>query len=193
MLKANRMNRTPGNHVGLHTLEERTIARRERVGIRNIVKATTGAIIPVGFDIVALNGPSTPIPGFNPYGLSKAWVDYNGGRACLKAAQPHSWLAKALAGLPANQAATALLNHPDTKGSDFDERLPILGDALLISDTREHCILQPRTQPYQLIDMQIFSPMLRTPHDIVPCSWKPWIFFHKEPCASDIFAMNMRW
>ena len=49
MATKNRLNPNPESRATLKQLEQRGILRREKVGIRNIIRAETDTVEPVGF------------------------------------------------------------------------------------------------------------------------------------------------
>jgi hypothetical protein len=165
--------------------------------VRNILRADTGLVEPIGFDVNELHGSywrNPALPNFSAVYPSQAWVGYDGGRARLLAIEAYdSYSASRLALFPENNAAAELVQQPCTRGSTFHGLCPIVGDALLITDMREHTILRPFRQDYTADDIAFFASMLVTPHDVIECERYPWIFFREEPREIDIIATKLRW
>jgi hypothetical protein len=128
MTKTNRMNRSPTSRATLRELERKGVLRRQRVGIRNIIRADGGEVETIGFDVNELHGSNWKNPAlanFTAAWPSEAWVGYNGGRARLIATQPYSLTpTEKLMGFPVNEVAAALLKQPCTKGSGLDSGRP---------------------------------------------------------------------
>ena len=201
MPTANRMNRKPESRATLLELERKGVLRRERIGIRNIIHASTGGVQRVGFDINELHGSLWRNPqllNFCPAAqFATGWVGYGGARAFLSATQGRAeWEGHPLdlsSHFPVNALATELLNQPCTKNASFSDKVPILGDAVLTTDHRQHWILRPYRREYSEDELSFFASMIATPHDLMTSTWRPSIFFHEEPREIDIIAMKLKW
>ncbi len=197
MTKANRMNRSAESRATLRELERKGVIWRERIGIRNIIRASTGLIEPIGLNIDALHGSYRDDPTLIHFRIrwpSEAWVGFNGGRARLVGVQPYSEAKLGpLSDSPVNTIATNLLRQESTKGSSFYSDQEVRGDAVLLTDHREHCVLQPSSRNCTPDDLSFFGSMLSTPNSIVERWGRSSILFHEEPREHDIIAMKLRW
>src|SRR3954454_14830765 len=86
-----RTNPNPNNRPYLRDLEKDHILTREKVGIRNIIRAETGVVEPQGFNLnVYRAGPQHELPNFHPNAPRwGGWVSYNGGRADITVSPGH--------------------------------------------------------------------------------------------------------
>jgi len=202
MATKNRLNPNPESRATLKQLEQRGILRREKVGIRNIIRAATDTVEQVGFDLSELHGDywrDPTLPNFCPGAvIVSAWVGYNNGRASIAATQGREgWQGHVLdvsTHFPENRLATALLRQDCTKGSYFNKKLPMHGDAVLVTDVRAHWIFQPSCRIATAEDLEVFDGMLVSPRDLIASRWSgPCIFFHAEPCWQDLIALKLRW
>jgi hypothetical protein len=89
MLKKNRLNPNAESRATLLELDTKGILHRERVGLRNVIRAATSTVELIGFDLDALHGPvwrNPALPNFAPGALTvSGWVGYNNGRARITA------------------------------------------------------------------------------------------------------------
>jgi hypothetical protein len=92
-----------------------------------------------------------------------------------------------------NDAATELLRQPRTKASTLDDEPPDVGDAVLVTDHREHCSMQPTRGDYTSDDLEFFATMLTTPHSVIIRGNPSLILFHEEPNEIDIIGLTLSW
>jgi hypothetical protein len=195
--KSNRMNRCASSRATLRELERKGVLWRDRIGVRHIIRASTGAIERIGLNVDELHGPYRGDPtlsNFRTVWQCEAWVGYNGGRARLIGTQVYPCIPpERLADFPVNHAATELIRQASTKGCTFYPTCEIVGDAVLVTDHREHCVLQPKRRDFTADDLAFFGSMLATPHSHI-FRWGHYcILFHEEPRELDIIAMKLRW
>lgn len=197
MTKSNRMNRSAESRATLRELERKGVLYRERIGLRHIIRANTGLVEAIGLNVDALHGSvhdDPALPHFKSVWPREAWVDFDGGRARLMGAQAHPWTDPSrLRDCPANSVATALMKQSSTKGSSFYADQEVLGDAVLVTDHREHCLLQPNCRNCTRDDLKFFGSMLSTPSSFVERWGRSSILFHEEPRELDIIAIKLRW
>jgi hypothetical protein len=201
MPKKNRLNPNPANRSALLNLKKKGVLRRQQVGIRHIIRASTNTVETIGFDLTELHGwYSTGLSNFG-YNTDCAigWVTYNGGRADLRGTQgvgaSKDRLRDFSRRFPVNQLATDLINQKCTKGVYYDPALPVRGDAALVTDMRAHWYFSCYNPNVSIQDIQDFNSMLTSPRDLIPgySGRNPWIFFHQEPNERDIIMTMMRW
>jgi hypothetical protein len=199
MAKSNRVKPNPASRSALADLNRRGILRREKVGIRNIVRASTGVVESVGLHHYGLYPPSERLPNFHPNAPRvSAWVTYDSGRAEITATPGHrSWAGTPydLSSIfPLNRIAGELLHQSDTKCSaGIDPGMRFYGDAVLVTDSRMHWVF--RNTQAEAEEIEVFDAMLSTPRQILT-PWQnanPVIFFLEEPNPTDLVALKMRW
>ncbi len=202
MAKQNRLNPKPTSRPSLRSLETKGILSRELVGIRNIVRAATASVEPVGFNLHDLHGSCTrDLQNFYPgVCYASGWVGYNGGRAEILATQGRKGYEGHLLDVsrhyPVNDLATNLLSQPCTRNGRYDPDVPVYGDALLITDRRMHWVFRTWKREASPEEVEMFNnDMLVSPRDLIAGhgGMNPWIFFHQEPCEQDIVALMLRW
>ncbi|WP_139219005.1 hypothetical protein [Bosea sp. CRIB-10] len=197
MTKINRMNRSASSRATLRELERKNILCRERIGVRHVIRANTGLIEAIGLNVDALHGSVRDDPTFEHFKFvwpREAWVEFNGGRARLTGVQAHSWIDPSrLRDVPVNRGATELVRKSSTKGNTFDADADVLGDAILVTDHREHCVLQPSCRNCTPDDLSFFGSMLSTPNSLLERWGRSYILFHEEPREHDIIAIKLRW
>jgi hypothetical protein len=198
MATKSRLNPNPTSRPTLKTLQDSRILGREKIGLRNIIRATTGVVEPFGYDIDGVrnfiqNEPSLSNFRHNAREL-RALVGYDGARAEMLATTSYSSLHGAAddvsSHFPVNSVATGILKQPCTKQCWFDPAIPIYGDAVLISDKRFHWVLpKGKTSDVEFADL---DAMLTTPRLISRRWW--WgtaMVFLEEPNQSDIFKIML--
>lgn len=202
MATKNRLNPNPESRATLRQLEERGILQREKVGIRNIIRAATDTVEQVGFNLADLYGAvwrEPALPNFCPAAvLVSGWVGYNNGRAHITATQGrdgwHGHVLDVSSHFGVNKIATDLLRQDCTKGACFNKTVPFYGDAVLVTDIRAHWIFRTSSPDVTAEDVELFNDMLVSPRDLLRARWGgAWIFFHEEPCQTDLVALKLRW
>jgi hypothetical protein len=169
------------------------------IGLRNIVRATTGAVDPFGHDIKGIYDFIQNEPSLSNFRQTiwraKGFVGYNGGRAELFATteypdyyQSKNYLDKHF---PVNGRATQLLGQPCTRGHQFDPNRLVYGDAILITDRRLHWVLcQQQASDDEIIDL---DAQLTTPRRLYKRYRSTEIVFLEEPNQRDIFTIKLMW
>jgi hypothetical protein len=198
MATSNRLKPDPKSRKALKELSQKNILRRERVGIRHIIRAATGELEPVGLSHYWFGKTWTCEPSFcRSAPRLTAWVSYSNQRAELTASYVPDgyWTHHDLSSIPpANALSDKLLCQPDTKYmSPQYAGACCYGDAVLVTDNRMHWIFSNWKADAE--DIEQFDAMLSTPREVL----RPWgdqhpvIFFHEEPNFVDLVALKMRW
>lgn len=199
MAKKSRLNPNPASRPTLRDLQQGGILRREMNGLRNIIRATTGAIDPFGHDVKGIHDFIQTEPSLNNFRHNtwrvKAFVGYNGGRAeiiatteCPVYYESSNCLNRQF---PVNGKAMRLLGQPCTRGHEFDPNRLISGDAILITDRRLHWVLgQRQASDDEIIDL---DAQLTTPRRLYKRYRTTEIVFLEEPNQRDIFAIKLLW
>jgi hypothetical protein len=169
------------------------------IGLRNIIRATSGAVEPFGYDIGSVSDfihNEASLRNFRQNARrTHRLVVYNGGRAEILATTKyrdwHEVRDVLSAHYPINNLATALLHQPCTKRAWFDPKIPMYGDAVLITDRRYHWVFSNNQATEN--EILAFDALLTTPRTL----HKRWngiaIVFHTEPNQADIFSTKMVW
>jgi hypothetical protein len=196
----NRLNPNPNSRATLAELQGKNILQRQMVGLRHIIRADSGAVEYLGFDVPELyrdNAP--PMPNFHPGVPHVAGrVTYNKGRAQISATTGRKGYEGHFLDIskyfPVNELATALLRQPCTKDAWFDAAVPMYGDAILVTDRRAHWVLNPYRVKPTAEDLELCDQLLRSPRTLIQSPYGPGrIFFHEEPCQHDLVALKLRW
>jgi hypothetical protein len=201
MTKKNRLNPDPTSRTTLRSLETKGILKRERVGIRHIIRAATNTVDRIGYNLGELHGRLTSeFLNFHPgVQVATAWVSYDGGRAEITATQGfqghENHILDVSRHFPVNQLATKLFGQECTKVGSYNAGLPMHGDATLVTDIRAHWLFRTWRSDVQPDDIEEFDCLLKSPRDLIRSGGRrlPWIFFHEEPCHEDIVALKLRW
>ncbi|MBM6583846.1 hypothetical protein ILT44_26965 [Microvirga sp. BT689] len=197
MSKSNRLKPDPTSRNVLKELSQKGILSREKVGIRNIMRAETRAFEPVGYSHYWFRDAWERLPNFHPNAPQvTAWVDYNEQRAEITATYgDQGWYGTPydLSSIfPANELADKLLRQPSTKpGRGMNVGVSCYGDAVLVTDIRMHWIFSNWKADAE--EIELFDAMLSTPRQILTSGYRPVIFFHEEPNHVDLVALKMRW
>jgi hypothetical protein len=202
MVTSNRLKPDPKSRKVLKELSQKRVLHRDKTGIRNIIRAESGKLEPVGLNHHYFNAGWERLPNFHPNAPRlTGWVGYNKGRAEITATYGHKsdtrWYKTPydLSSIFApNVAATELLRQPCTKcGIGVGPDMICYGDAILVTDARMHWVFANRNVNAE--EIEVFDAMLSTPREILR-PWKgsnPVIFFHEEPNYIDLVALKMRW
>jgi hypothetical protein len=199
MATSNRLKPDPKSRKALKDLCQRGILRREEVGIRNIIRAETGEIEPVGFSHYWFHDTWERLPNFHPnVPRQTAWVSYNQQRAEITVTCGNKeWYGTPYdlsAIFPVNTLADRLLRQPDTSRiSSLDPGVSCYGSAILVTDNKFHYTFSNWKADAE--DIELFDAMLSTPREVLRWSanLNPMIFFHEEPNYIDLVALKMRW
>jgi len=199
--------RTKPNKANRHLLNSLKTARvlyTEKIGIRNIIKAGQDTIVSLGLDIPNAEGFLQRPDNFHPYyPIRSAYVTHEKGSAFLSATPGHI----RCAGCPGdpstlfspNQIADTLFQQSKPGNDTYVGSMGnIYGDALLITDVRQHWIVANRC----LVDQseandlcsQLITPYVVSQRYHVPSgsfSIKP-IVFVQEPCEEDLIYLAMK-
>jgi hypothetical protein len=163
------------------------------IGLRNIIRATTGVVEPFGHDLGGIftfmaNEPS--LSNFRMRGCRDidGLVGYEGGRAKLHAttSYQHDYAkpGDVSTSYPVNNRATEILRQPCTKRAYFDPNIPVFGDAVLITDRRYHWVLPKDNSSDD--DFAALDALLTTPRTVCARRGKTVIVFLEEPNQNDI-------
>ncbi|MGH1591137.1 hypothetical protein ACRBEV_25640 [Methylobacterium phyllosphaerae] len=198
MAKAIRTKPSKSSRATVMELADKGILFGERIGISHIIRAATGRVEEQGFDLYEFNSERERPLNFHPNAPKcSAWVSYGSGRARLTATYGNNrWLGTPydLSSIfPENCLADQLLRQPDTRdktGVPLGEKF--YGDALLVTDIRQHWILSRRQAEEG--EVEFFNESLSTPRTLCR-GWNkytPRIFFHEEPNEDDLIFMKLR-
>jgi hypothetical protein len=199
MATKSRLNPNPASQPTLKSLHDGGILHREMIGLRNIIRATSGAVEPFGYDIGCVYDfihKEASLSNFRKHARrAHGLVGYNGGRAEILAMTNyrdwHEVRDVLSADFPVNSLATSLLQQPCTKRARFDPKIPMYGDAVLITDRRYHWVFSKNQATED--EILAFDALLTTPRTL----HKRWnhtsIVFHTEPNQADIFSIKMAW
>jgi hypothetical protein len=199
----NSSNKTPAFIKNtLSYLQKKSVLRREKVGLRNIIRAHTGAVECQGLNVpFYLIEPSERVrlDNFHPGSIVfSAWVSYKGRRAHIRATsgQPE-WIntpCDISSHFPINNLASELLRQPCTKGLQYNlDRLTIYGDSVLITDIRDHWVFRRYDmdqESFDLTDENLTTPRTTYRKNVAGHSA---IYFHEMPNEDDLFYLKMRW
>lgn len=200
MTTKSRLNPNPLSRPTLKSLQEAGILRREKIGLRNIIRAGTGAVEPFGFNIGGIYDFIRDEPSLSNFRTHsrrevRGLVGYGGGRAEICATSiypaPRGFTAGLSTHSPINRLATSILKQPCTKQTFFDPKIPMYGDAVLITDKRFHWVFSRN----QVSDTEImeFDALLTTPRTLYKRGVTTTIVFHVEPNQNDIFTIKIAW
>lgn len=198
MAKAIRTKPSKTSRATVKELETKGILFGEKIGINHIIRAATGQVEEQGFDHYDLNKKRERLANFHPNAPTcSAWVSYGSGRAQLTATYGNNrWL-----GTPydlssifsENCLADQMLRQPDTReigGIQSGEKF--YGDALLVTDIRQHWTLHRRQAEEG--EIEFFNETLSTPRTLIERrnGYPPQIFFHEEPNEDDLIFIKLR-
>jgi hypothetical protein len=199
MPKKNRLNPRSENRQDLRQLEQSGILCREKIGLRNIIRADTGEIEYCGHNITGEQNFIKQEPRLGHFGSGGECVSRSihfKGRAARilamtdkRGSQPAE--PRLGATLPVNELASELLKEPCRTLEFFFPDRPMYGDAVLITDNRMHWVFSIYGLPED--DLRDFAVMLATPWEIRSSNWCPELIFLEEPSLADITTMKFRW
>lgn len=187
------------NRPLLQSVKSAGILRTEKIGIRNIVNAERQIVINHGLDVPNIDGKTVRPLNFHPYyPIRSNYVIHEGASAFLSATPGHI----DCFGQPGDPSSLFAPNpladelfKVSKPGNDtyVGSMGRIFGDAVLITDTRQHWVVCPRrlTAPTQADDL---AASLTTPHLRSKSRWGtgiPDIVFLEEPCADDLIQLTM--
>jgi hypothetical protein len=199
MTGKSRLNPNPASRPTLKDLKGAGILDREKIGLRNIIRAATGAVEPCGYAIECMYDFTQREPTLNNFRQHSlrvgGLVGYSGGRAEIYATTNFSCSCGSSRDLsrhyPVNTLATDILKQPCTRGAWFDPGIPMYGDAVLITDKRMHWTFSKEKAPEDAI--LEFDALLTTPRMLHKRFYGTVIVFLEEPNQSDIFTIKLAW
>ncbi len=199
MVTKSRLNPNPASRPTLKSLQDGGILHREMIGLRNIIRAATGAVEPCGYNIESISEfvrREPTLKNFRQNGRPvEGLVSYSGGRAEIRATTVYPGTVSAMFDLsqhyPINTLATDILKQPCTKRAWFDPGIPMYGDAVLITDKRMHWTFTKYKAPED--EILEFDALLTTPRILHKRFYGTVIIFLEEPSQSDIFTIKLAW
>ncbi len=168
------------------------------IGLRNIIRATTGVVEPFGHDLGGIyafmaNEPSLSNFRLRGYRDVDGLVGFEGGRARIHVttSYPHAYAkpGDVSTSYPVNKRAAEILCQPCTKRTYFDPNIPVFGDAILITDRRYHWVLAKDNSSDD--DFIALDALLTTPRAVCTRSGRTVIVFLEEPNQNDIFSIML--
>jgi hypothetical protein len=192
MSKKSRLNPNKASRLCLKELQGKGILAREKVGLPHLLKPD-GTVEDLGYDR-GCPWDNRYMPNFYPTvaRAERVLVQYKGQRVELTATMGlKDWTGHVLAvgtHFPRNDLATDLLA---AAGGGSWEDVVVDGDAVLVTDKRMHWVFRAYRVAVDFVEM--LDAMLSTPRDLIKEGNRASIFFHKEPCQSDLVTLKMRW
>lgn len=192
MSKYNRTNPNPANRALIERLCQSNVLLKSPLGLRHIIRAKTGKIEDIGFDI----GYRPFLENFHPnIPTHSSWVDYLGRRALITVTigcNRKEWENTPcdLSGhFSPNKTASQLLSQQTTLfqcGVRNDEE--VYGDAVLVSDTRQHLWIKDPILAHNVTNFML------TPHTLYTGEYfdKHIMFFHEEPNEVDLTYLILK-